>query len=150
MSELMAVDRFERLFRETASLDADKSDVRRLNELMNRKLHALLVAGQGRAQAEGRDIIEAGDIPITAGLQHCMQTFQGLQEDMDLEAVLDQLTSLPPLQLAYGDDLRERLPLIAGALSVAIARALKELQPDDNKAQPGQWDRVDAVLEVVV
>ncbi len=65
MSELMEVDRFQRLFRETADLEADKSDVRRVNELLNRKLHALLLAGQGRARAEGRDVIMAGDIPIT-------------------------------------------------------------------------------------
>lgn len=82
----MAVDRFERLFRETASLDADKSNLRRMNELVNRKLRALLLAGQGRAQAEGRDVIEAGDVPVTAGLQHCIQTFRDLDERLDVQA----------------------------------------------------------------
>lgn len=150
MSELMAVDGFERLFRETASLDADKSDIRRMNDLVNRKLHALLVAAQGRAQAEGRDVIEAGDVPITAGLQQCMQTFQGLEERLEAETILDQLTTLPPIQLAFGDDLRERLPLIAGSLSVALARSLKALRPDVGKVDPADWDRIDEILQVVL
>ncbi len=79
-----------------------------------------------------------------------MQQFEGAQEEIDLEAILDQLTTLPALQLAYGDDLRERLPLIAGALAVALGRALKALRPERSKPEPAEWDRLDAILEVVL
>ncbi len=120
------------------------------NELLNRKLHALLLAGQSRAQSEGRDVILAGDIPITVGLQECMRQFEGAQGEVDLEAILDQLTTLPALQLAYGDGLRERLPSVAGALAVALGRALKALRPERSKPEPAEWDRLDAILEVVL
>ncbi len=42
ITELMAVDRFERLFREAAGLDVDKSDLRRLNDFVNQKTYDLL------------------------------------------------------------------------------------------------------------
>lgn len=120
MSELMAVDRFQRLFRETADVEADKSDVRRVNDLINRNLHALMVADQGRAQLDNRDVIMAGDVPITAGLQECMRQFESLEEEVDMESVVDQLTQLPVLEMDYGDDLRARLPLMAGGARARV------------------------------
>jgi hypothetical protein len=150
MAELMGVDRFQRLFRETASLDADKTDVRYMNDLVNRKLHSLLVAAQGAARVDGRDVIEAGDFPVTAGLQECLQAFEALETEVELESILQQLADLPPLQLAYGEDMRARLPLIAGAVAVAIARTLKALKPDMEKPEPAQWDRVEEILKIVL
>jgi Domain of unknown function (DUF1931) len=44
----MGVSEFERFFREAASLDIDKDDLRRYNDFVNRKVYDLLVIGQAR------------------------------------------------------------------------------------------------------
>ena len=66
---VMAVRQFERLFREVASLDIDKSDLKRLESFIAERLRELLVRGQALAKMNGRDLIEYADLPVTAGLQ---------------------------------------------------------------------------------
>ncbi len=75
---IMGVSQFERLFREAASLDVDKSDLKRLSDFMNRKVHDLLLLGQVAARANGRDVIQLYDLPITKGLQESIHAFRKL------------------------------------------------------------------------
>ncbi len=70
----MAVKQFERLFREAASLDIDKSDIKRLEDFINARLHDLLLLGEIAAKANGRDVIEVHDLPITKGLQASLRS----------------------------------------------------------------------------
>src|SRR4051812_35934262 len=93
---LMSIPKFERLFRAAASLDVDKEDLRRYEEFISHKTHDLLLRGQAAAKANGRDVIEPFDLPVTKGLQENMHAFQDINEDIDLEAILDQMTPLPP------------------------------------------------------
>jgi hypothetical protein len=37
----------------------------------------------------------AGDLPITKGLQECIRDFQGIDEDVELQPILDQLAARP-------------------------------------------------------
>jgi hypothetical protein len=66
--EPMNVAKFERFFRAAAGLDVDKSDLRRYNDFVTQKTYDLLIRGKAVAKANGRDIIQPFDLPITKGL----------------------------------------------------------------------------------
>jgi hypothetical protein len=138
---LMSIRKFERLFREGASLDTDKKDLRRYEELIAHKTHDLLLLGQAQAKANGRDVIEPFDLPVTKGLQKSVHAFRDINKDIDLQGILDQMTPLPPLDLEYSDDMRAQLPEVAGGLSVALAHSLKIVEPNMKDPVPGHWDR---------
>lgn len=61
-------------------------------------------------------------MPITNGLQERIQEFEKSNEEIDLRSILEQLAARPPLNPSYDEDVEDRLPEIAGGLSVALAR----------------------------
>jgi len=73
--QVMSVPKFERFFRVAAGLDIDKTDLKRFSDFINRKICDLLLRAQAAAKANGRDVIEPFDLPITKGLQECLHEF---------------------------------------------------------------------------
>jgi hypothetical protein len=73
----MAVSRFERFFRAAAALDVDKDDLKRHSYFITAKVYDLLVMGKAKAKANGRDMIEPQDLPVTKGLQESVHAFPG-------------------------------------------------------------------------
>ena len=138
---VMSVARFERFFRVAAGLDVDKEDLRRHGDFVNRKLYDLLLIGQAAAKANGRDIIQPHDLPITKGLQESIHQFRKMDEEIELRPILDDLAARPPLDLAYADETEARLPEIAGGLSLALARCFRIVDPDLKNPHPEHWDR---------
>ncbi len=138
---VMSVAKFERFFRVAASLDVDKNDIKRYSDFVNQKLYDLLLISQAAAKANGRDIIEPFDLPITKGLQESMHEFRRLDEEIELKPILDELTKRPPLDLAYSDETEAQLPSIVGGLSVALARAFKIIDPEVKNPQTEEWER---------
>src|SRR6202011_2199232 len=126
---VMAVATFERFFRLAAGLDVDKSDLKRYSDFVNDKLYDLLLRAQATAKANGRDVIEPHDLPITKGLQERIHEFRRIDEQIELQPILDHLAALPPLDLAYSTETEARLPAIAGGISVALARTFKVIDP---------------------
>ena len=90
---LSSASKFEWFFREVASLDVDKDDLKRYSGFINGKLHDLLVVGQATATANRRDIMEPFDLPITKGLQQSIDEFKRLDTEIDLKTVLEGLTT---------------------------------------------------------
>ena len=123
---LMGIAKFERFFRLAAGLDVDKSDLKRYNDFVNAKIYDLLLRGQAAAKANGRVLIEPFDPPITKGLQESIHEFRKIDEQIELKPILDHLAALPPLDLAYSSETEDRLPEIAGGISVALARSFKD------------------------
>ena len=66
---VMAISKFERFFRLAASLDVDKSDIKRYADFVNQKIYDLLLMGAATAKANDRDVIQPWDLPMTKGLQ---------------------------------------------------------------------------------
>lgn len=126
---LMKIAEFERLFRLAAGLDVDKDDLKRLSDFLRDKLHDLLVAAERNAKYNGRDLVLEPDLPLTKGLQETLRAFREMDVALELKPVLDALAGLPPLDLEVSEDVRHLLPDLAGALVVAYARVLKELEP---------------------
>ena len=138
---VMAVARFERLFRRVAGIDVDKMDLRRYSDFVNNKLYDLLVVGEEAARLNGHDAVEPFHLPITNGLQKCIEEFRKLDEEVELDPILNHLTARPPLDVPYGEDLEALLPVITGGLSVALAHSFKIVDPTLKNPSSEHWQR---------
>ncbi|GII87866.1 hypothetical protein Ssi03_58560 [Sphaerisporangium siamense] len=147
---LMAVPRFERFFRAAAGLDVDKADLRRYNDFVNGKLYDLLVIAEAHAKANGRDVVEPWDLPVTKGLQESIHRFRELDHDIALTPVLERLAAFPPLNGSLGTEVVERLPEVVGGLSLALARTFKILDPGRKNPTAEEWDRAISVFELLL
>jgi hypothetical protein len=144
---VMSVAKFERFFRETASLDVDKDDLRRYNDFINDKVHDLLIRGQANAKANLRDIIEPQDLPITKGLQESIESFRKIDKEIGLSPTLDQLTIRPRLDMDYSVETEAELTPIAGGLSIALAHTFKIIDPDLKNPHAAEWERCEKVFK---
>ncbi len=147
---LMAISDFERLFRRAAGLDVDKDDLKRLSDFIRDKIYDLLVVGEAHAKANARDIIWPADLPITKGLQDLMHEFEEGEEAPKLQPILDQLAGLPALDLEIGEETHERLPIIAGALVIALARCFRVMEPELKNPETPHWEKAMAIFNLLL
>jgi hypothetical protein len=147
---VMGVAKFERFFRSAASLDVDKEDLRRHNDFVGRKVYDLLLIGQAAARFNLRDVVETWDLPITKGLQESMNRFEAMDEAIELQPILDGVAARGPLDLALGVDTEARLPIIAGGMSVALARTLTILDPRAKHPGSQHWERAFQVFDLLL
>ena len=147
---VMGVARFERFFRRAAGLDVHKNDLKRYNDFINQKLYDLFVMARGTAKANDRDVIQRRDLPITQGLQESMHRFRALDEEIELQPLLDQIASRPPLDIAVHEDAEARLPEIAGGLSFALARVFTIIDPEIKHPGSEDWETVFRVFDQLV
>lgn len=143
---LMAIAKFERFFCLAAGLDVEKSDLKRYSDFVNDKL----LRGQAAAKANGRVIIEPFDPPITKGLQESIHDFRNIDEQIELKPILAHLAALPPLDLAYSSETEDRLPEIAGGISVALARSFKIIDPELKNPQTDHWERSKRIFDLLL
>ncbi|HET6242260.1 MAG TPA: DUF1931 family protein [Arthrobacter sp.] len=148
--ELMGIARFESFFRQAASLNIGKDDLRRFDDFINDRTYKLLIRGQAVAKSNGRDIIEPNDVPITKGLQECIHAYRKIEEEVELAAILEHLTQLPPLDLDYSEETRQRLPEISGGLGVALARCFRIIDDDVKNPQPQHWDKAGQLFDLLL
>lgn len=146
----IGVSNFERFFRAAASLDVDKDDLRRYEDFVNRKVRDLLLIGRAAARANGRDVIEPWDLPITKGLQETIHDFRGMDEAAEVRPMLEEIVAIPPQELAYSEETEGRLPEIAGGLSLALARAFKIIEPRLKNPQTEHWERAFRVFDLLL
>lgn len=147
---VMSVARFERFFRTAGGLDVDKEDLRRYSDFVNQKVYDLLLIGQAAAKANGRDIIQPWDLPITKGLQESIHEFGRLDEEVELQPILAHLAGLPMLDLDFSDEARARFPGIVGGLSVALARTFTIIDPGLKNPRTWQWERAFRLFQLLV
>ena len=96
---------------------------------------------EAKAKADGRDVIERRDLPITKGLQQTIHEYRRLDVDGELRAMLAELAVRPQLDLAVSDEIDETLPEIAGGLSLALGRTFRIIDPRARNPQTEQWQR---------
>src|SRR5258708_29978273 len=146
----MSVGKFEGFFRSAAGLNVDKQDLKRYSDFINRKVYDLLVRAEAAAKANGRLIIQPFDLPITKGLQESIHEFENIDEQIELRPILDHLTARPPLDLAYGEETESRLPVVAGGLSVALARAFKIIDHDLKNPATKHWGQCFSIFDLLM
>jgi hypothetical protein len=137
----------ERFFRVAASLDVDKADLKRYYDFVDQKVDDLLLVSQATASANGRDIVQPWDLPITKGLQESIHAFEELDVDIGLERILDETTPVPPLDRTLSVETEERLPSVVGGLSVALARTFKIIDPKLNNPETEHWMRAFEIFD---
>jgi Domain of unknown function (DUF1931) len=147
---LMGISRFERFFRAVAGLDVDKDDLRRYSDFVNRKVYDLLLIGQATAKANGRDVVEPWDLPITKGLQQSIRDFERMDEEVELRPILEQMAASPPLDLAYSEETETRLPALVGGLSLALARTFNVLDSKLKNPQTEHWERAFWIFDLLL
>jgi hypothetical protein len=144
--QVMSVARFERFFRETASLDIDKDDLRRYNDFVGHRVEDLLIRAQAAAKMNLRDVIEPQDLPITKGLQENIQRFRRVDQEIELQPILDHIASIPQIDMAVSADTESQLPEIVGGLSVALAHTFKIIDPKLKNPHGAEWEQCEKVF----
>nr|MEA2798314.1 hypothetical protein [Phenylobacterium sp.] len=147
---VVAISKLERFFREAGRIDVDKSDVSRYEAFVNRKLKDLLIRGEATAKANGRDVVQRIDLPVTKGLQESLYRFESLANELPIRPALEQIIALPPLDLAYDDELEAWLPDLAGGLSVAIARVFRIIDPEVKNPSTEHWERTFQLFDLLL
>src|SRR6187200_3440826 len=109
-----SVSSWERFFRAAPGLNIDKDDVKRHQDFVDARLRRLIVRAEAVAKANGRDLIEFWDLPVTAGLQTCLHGFEELDADLDLTSVLREIAPVPPTDFDYSEQARNSLATVAG------------------------------------
>jgi len=147
---VMAVRRFERFFRSVGGLDVDKQDLKRYSDFVLDKTYDMLLIAQASAKANGRDVIEKVDLPVTKGLQECVHEFRKLDEDVELAPILQRIAAVPPLDVTVSEEATDHLPEVVGGLSVALARTFNVLDPEVKNPQTTHWERSFRVFELLL
>lgn len=147
---VMGVRQFEKLFRLAAGLDVDKSDLKRLENFINERLHDLLLMAQRSAKMNGRDVITEADVPLTKGLQESMRQFREMDEQLAAADILAHLARLPALDLAIGADVEAMLPELAGGMTVSLAKVFRVLDPELKNPQTEHWEKVERIYAILV
>jgi hypothetical protein len=147
---IVGVTQFERFFRIAAGLDIDKADLKRYSDFVNRKIYDLLIRSEAAAKANGRDIIEPFDLPITKGLQESIYEFRKLDAGIELKPIVDHLIAHPPLDLACAEETEAKLPEVAGGLSLALARTFKIIDPNLKNPQLEHWERAFRIFDLLL
>jgi Domain of unknown function (DUF1931) len=144
------VPRFQRLFREAAGLNFDKADLKRYEDFIDHRIYRLLLRAEANAKAGGDVLIEPRHLPITAGMQECIEQFRKMDEKIELAPILDRLAHRPPLQFSYSDETEAMLPDLAGGFGVAVARALRIIEPELKNPQTRQWELATRIFELLL
>ena len=144
---IIGIHKMEKFFREAASLNVDKSDLKRVSNLMSRKLNDILIVGVRNARYNGRDIVVESDLPLTKGFRESLGKFQALDTEIELKPILEQLATYPPLDLALSADVEEMLPDLTGALLVIIAQTMKIMEPKVSNPGARLWERLEQILD---
>jgi hypothetical protein len=147
---VVAIDKFERFFRLAGGIDVDKSDLRRYEEFVNRKLSDLLIRAEATAKANGRDIMQRIDVPLTKGLQEQLHQFRTLVAEVPVLPALRDMVARPQLDLGYDVELDEWLPELAGGLSVALARSFRIIDPEVKNPASEHWERTFQLYDLLL
>ncbi|MCU1426718.1 MAG: hypothetical protein JWL83_718 [Actinomycetia bacterium] len=150
MVPITGVPQFERFFRDAAALDVDKSDLKRYRDFVFDKVYDMLIMGVAAAKANGRDVIEPTDLPITKGLQERIHEFKRIDEDLWLHTLLDDLAARPQLDASLSDETEAKLPFIAGGLSVALAKSFRIIDSQMKNPSSEHWKRAFRLFDLLL
>ena len=143
-------NRIKEFLRRSASVDIDKSDMKRLSDLIGGKLYDLLVIGVRNASYNDRDVIMEPDLPLTKAFLERMQDFRRYDEQIGLKEIFEQLAGYPPLERALSADVEAMLPAVAGTLAMLAGETMKVIDPDVKNPDNAMWDKVLTLMDVLL
>jgi hypothetical protein len=131
-------------------LEIDKEDIRRYYDFVDKKVVDLLLVALHTARANGRVVVEKRDLPITKGLQESIQAFEALDIDIGLERILDSAVPEPQSDLPFSLGVEAYLPVIAGDISLAVARTFKIIDPKTRQPATPEWERAFQIFDLLL
>ena len=142
--------KLEALFRKAASLDIHKGHAKEITDIVEKKLHDLLLAAERNANMNGRDVIWESDLPITKGLQETIIAFKQLDEELSIDDILAFLASVPPLKYPLAAELEAKLPEITGALLVVLAKVIKAVDDEARTVSHEAIEKASQILDLTL
>jgi len=142
--------KLEALFRKAASLDIHKGHAKEITDIVEKKLHDLLLAAERNANINGRDVIWESDLPITKGLQESIIEFKKLDEELNVDDILQFLSSIPPLKYPLVADLENKILEITGALLLVIARVMKQIDTESRAVNHELIEKSSKILDLTL
>jgi Domain of unknown function (DUF1931) len=149
MARPTGVPVFERFFRSVASIQIDKSDVRRFRGFVDQQIDDIAIAGRNSARWNGRDVIAPQDLPITKGLQERMREFDKLDEAGEIRELLRQEVRRPPADVTFAEETEQLLPELFGGLSIALARSFRVIDSRLTHPRTEHWERAFDIFMLV-
>jgi histone H3/H4 len=146
----MGFKKFERLFRAAAEVRVDRDDIKSYLDFVEDVIYDLLITAQATAKANSRDIIAPSDLPVTKGLQERVHEFQRIDEEIELRPLLDQLAARPPLDVGLSTEAEERLPLLYGGISVALAKIFKIVDAELTAVHRREWEHAFRLFRLLI
>jgi hypothetical protein len=146
---ISGIPRFQRFFRTAAGLHVDKDDLKRYTDFLNRKVYDLVLMAEATAEANQRDVVQPEDLPITKGLQQSIHEFEKLDIEPEVVPLLEQLEGLPPLDLELADSTTDRLSVVGGGLSLALARTIRIIDPGLKAPHADDWERAFRIFDLL-
>ncbi len=140
----------EHFFRAAAELEVEKEDIKRYHTFIDRKIADLMLMAQQTATRNERMAVELRDLPLTKGLEESMRAFEKLDLDIGLERILGQEVREPQYDLPYSEETESRLPVIAGGLSLALARTIKVIDPAIKHPATEMWERAFEIFDLLL
>jgi hypothetical protein len=141
--------KLQEIFRKGASLDIHKGHAKEITDIVEQKLYDMLLVGQKNAKYNARDVVWLADMPITKGFEETMDTFKKLEEEVDAKDVTQMLASYPPV-IALETELEAKLPEIAGALLLTLAKTMKAIDPADKAVDHELINKAHKVLNITM
>jgi Domain of unknown function (DUF1931) len=146
---ISGIPRFQQFFRTAAGLHVDKDDLKRYTDFLNRKVYDLVLMAEATAEANQRDVVQPEDLPITKGLQQLIHEFEKLDIEPEVVPLLERLEGLPPLDLELADLTTDRLSLVGGGLSLALARTIRIIDPGLKAPHADDWERAFRIFDLL-
>lgn len=150
MSVVFGAKRLEELVRRVSGLDFDKSDLKRLSDLVDDKLYDLLLIGVRHASYNNRDLVMEPDLPLTKGLRESMQDFALYQEELAIEPVLEELATYPVLDREPSQEVVDMLPHLLGTLIMVTTELMQIVEPGVTNPTATTWDRVKETMDLLI
>lgn len=79
-----------------------------------------------------------------------MREFKAMDEALSLKPILAHQARLPPMKLGYSVALEEKIPDLAGGITVSLAHAFRTLGPRLKAPGPEQWETVERIYEILL
>jgi hypothetical protein len=149
-ADMTAIPELQRFFRSVASIDVDKSDLRRFRTFVDEMVDDMAIAGRNSARWNGRDVIAPQDLPITKGLQERMREFDKLDEADEVRDLLRSTVRRPPDDVTFSEETEDKLIEVFGGLSVALARSLRIVDSEITNPSTEHWDRAFTLFRMVI
>ncbi len=150
MSVVFGANRLKELGSRVSGLTLDKSDLRRLSDLVTDKLQDLLLVGVRHASYNNRDLIMEPDLPLTRGLRESMQDFEVYEQELNVQPILEQLATYPVLEREPSQEVIDLLPSLVGTLIMVTLQLVLVVDPGVSNPDSETWDRVAEAMDLLI